>query len=84
MTTQVIAARKRLRLRAVLVALVLSSAVVVLGAQASSIWSTTPTSHDPQAPAYVYPHPRSDVSPGRPSKNPAFHRPAPWEIARKR
>jgi hypothetical protein len=83
MATQVIGARRRRRMRAVLVALALSSAVVVLAVQASSIWSTA-VSHDPPVPAYVDPHPRTDDSPGGYARNPAFHRPAPWEIARKR
>ena len=84
MATQVIGAMRRLRMRAVLVALALSLAVVVLAAQASSIRSTTSVSHDPPVPAHVDPHPRIDDSPGGSARNRVFHRPAPWEIARKR
>jgi hypothetical protein len=46
MATQVIGAGRRFRMRAALVGLALTFAVLVLATQASSIWSTTPGSSD--------------------------------------
>jgi len=76
MATQVISARRGVRVKALLLALVLTIAVVILATQARSLWSSTTTGSRDLPSSLIGPNPIAGHAPAR------FSRPNPTHFDR--